>query len=104
LQAIVLSTRVAHNLGRSDWNATLIGAAIRIAHCMGLHMIQGSGEELLVNTKDGWFHCIETEIGRRCWNQLVIQDYFQIPFTGTYGKVQLLAALSSNLILPKRQY
>ncbi|KAF5664703.1 c6 zinc finger domain-containing protein [Fusarium heterosporum] len=85
LQAIVLSTRVAHNLGRSDSNATLVGAAIRMAHCMGLHKIQSSSEGLSVNTMDGWFQCIETEVGRRCWNQLLIQDYFQIPVTGTYA-------------------
>ncbi|KAG9497541.1 hypothetical protein J7337_010402 [Fusarium musae] len=85
LQAIILSTRVAHNLGRSDWNATLLGAAIRIAHCMGLHSIRNSTENPAVTTPVGWFRCIETEVGRRCWNQLVIQDYFQVPFTETYA-------------------
>ncbi|KAF5643981.1 c6 zinc finger domain protein [Fusarium sp. NRRL 25303] len=85
IQAIVLSTRVAHNLGRSDWNATLLGAAIRMAHCMGLHNIRNTTENPAATTEEGWFQCIETEVGRRCWNQLVIQDYFQVPFTETYA-------------------
>ncbi|RBA13647.1 hypothetical protein FPRO05_02440 [Fusarium proliferatum] len=85
IQAIVLSTRVAHNLGRSDWNATLLGAAIRMAHCMGLHNIRNTTENPSAATAEGWFQCIETEVGRRCWNQLVIQDYFQVPFTETYA-------------------
>jgi len=89
LQAIVLSTRVAHNLGRSDLNATLVGAAIRMAQCMGLHRIRTSNNPLQVDMANGWFRCIETEIGRRCWNQLVIQDYFQIPVTETCGKWSL---------------
>ncbi|KAF4969314.1 hypothetical protein FSARC_3469 [Fusarium sarcochroum] len=83
IQAIVLSTRVAHNLNQSNLNATLVGAAIRIAHNLGLHKIE-SDPKICVETREGWHKTIETEVGRRCWNQLVIQDYFQIPFTGTY--------------------
>lgn len=85
IQAITLSTRVSHKLGLSDLNATLLGAAIRIAHCLGLHKIaRGSGHQMIA-TEEDWYSAIETEVGRRCWLQLVIQDYFQIPFTETYS-------------------
>ncbi|KAJ4251873.1 hypothetical protein NW762_011170 [Fusarium torreyae] len=83
IQAIVLSTRVAHNLDQSNLNATLVGAAIRIAHNLGLHKIE-SDPKICTDAREVWFRAIEIEVGRRCWNQLVIQDYFQIPFTGTY--------------------
>lgn len=84
IQAIALSTRVAHSLGRSDLNATLLGASIRIAHCMGLHEIE-EPEPLSMSTDEDWYQTVEAQVGRRCWLQMIIQDYFQIPFTNTYG-------------------
>ncbi|RMJ03376.1 hypothetical protein CDV36_015100 [Fusarium kuroshium] len=85
IQAIVLSTRIAHNLDFSDFNAILVGAAIRIAHCLGLHMIPDTREARVTDNTDQWYAVVEAEVGRRCWMQLVIQDYFQIPFTQTYA-------------------
>lgn len=84
IQAIVLSTEVAHNLGFSDLNSTLIAAAIRLAQCMGLHKItedsvleaEGSGQ---------WHETIEREIGKRVWCQIVIQDHFGLCFTDSYS-------------------
>jgi hypothetical protein len=87
IQAIALSTRIAHNLGQSDLNATLGGAAIRIAHCLGIHQINSEAESLNVDTVEGWYTTVEIETGRRCWLQLVIQDYFQIPFTNAHRKL-----------------
>lgn len=87
VQAIALSTRIAHNLGQSDLNATLGGAAIRIAHCLGIHQIDAEDDILAVDTAEGWYSIVEIEVGRRCWLQLVIQDYFQIPFTNAHRKL-----------------
>ncbi|KAL3480817.1 hypothetical protein BJX99DRAFT_205017 [Aspergillus californicus] len=84
IQAITLSTRIAHNLGLSDFNATIVGAAIRIGHCLGLHRIANDNERTAITTSEDWYRVVETEVGRRCWLQLIIQDYFQVPFTETY--------------------
>ena len=81
----MLSTRVAHNLDQSGLNATLVGAGIRMAHSLGLHKIACEDPKEPARSLKDWFEAIETEVGRRCWNQLLIQDYFQIPFTETYG-------------------
>jgi hypothetical protein len=90
IQAIVISTRIAHNLGRSDLNATLIGAAARIAHCLGLHKITDSstGDDRALSGAD-WYERVEIETGKRVWLQLVIQDHFQIPFTDSYSEFDL---------------
>ncbi|KAJ9156228.1 C6 zinc finger domain containing protein [Pleurostoma richardsiae] len=92
IQAIVISTRIAHNLGRSDLNATLVGAAVRIAHCLGLHKISDSSVGLSYNEQ------VELETGKRVWRQLVIQDHFQIPFTDTYviHPLQFITPLPKN--------
>lgn len=71
-------------------NATLVGAAIRMAHCMGLHRISSHHVQPSVDVAGGWFQSVETEVGRRCWNQLVIQDYFQIPVTESYRKIPII--------------
>jgi hypothetical protein len=80
IQAIVISTRIAHNLDRSDLNATLIGAAVRIAHCLGLHKISNQSRPV------SYLEKVEIETGKRVWAQLLIQDHFQIPFTDTYSE------------------
>jgi hypothetical protein len=84
IQAITLSTRIAHNLGRSDLNATMAGAAIRIAHCLGLHQIDTKDEYSEIVSPEDWYRTVEVEVGRRCWLQLLIQDFFQIPFTNAH--------------------
>ncbi|KAK1518679.1 serine carboxypeptidase [Colletotrichum costaricense] len=84
IQAIVISTEVAHNLGLSQLNATLFSAAIRIAECLGIHKITKCGLDL--QTRDEiWDDTLQREVGRRVWLQMVIQDHFAIPFTDSYG-------------------
>lgn len=89
VQAIVISTEIAHNLGHSQLNATLFSAAIRIGECLGVHKIgdtetasASSGSSL---SQEAWYGTLEKEVGRRVWLQMVIQDHFAIPFTDSYG-------------------
>ncbi|KAJ5496915.1 hypothetical protein N7463_008902 [Penicillium fimorum] len=84
VQAIVISTEVAHNLGLSELNATLFNAAVRIAECLGIHKIQDQSTKVAQN-KDQWDEKVEREVGKRVWCQMIIQDHFAIPFTDTYS-------------------
>ncbi|EFW99065.1 c6 zinc finger domain containing protein [Grosmannia clavigera kw1407] len=89
VQAIVISTEVAHNLGHSQLNATLFSAAIRIAECLGVHKIGDPKPDILASDvplpREEWYAMLEREVGRRVWLQMVIQDHFAIPFTDSYG-------------------
>ncbi|KJR89274.1 uncharacterized protein SPSK_05935 [Sporothrix schenckii 1099-18] len=99
VQAIVISTEVAHNLGLSQLNATLMAAAVRIAECLGVHKIaddparrpgvhgHANANADAKERTDGVFAVErrEREIGRRVWLQMVIQDHFAMPFTDAYG-------------------
>lgn len=88
VQAIVLSTRVAHNLGQSEPLANLVISAMGIAQTLGLHKIRSQSRGTNGPPSDphsAWFESIELEVGKRTWWQLVIQDHFSIPFTETYG-------------------
>lgn len=84
VQAIVISTEVAHNLGLSQLNATLFNAAVRIAECLGIHKIKDH-TTASTPTRDAWEERVEREVGKRVWCQMVIQDHFAIPFTDTYS-------------------
>ena len=84
IQAVVISTEVAHNLGLSHLNANLFNAAVRIAECLGIHKIKNH-PSLVMQTKDAWEERVEREVGRRVWCQMLIQDHFAIPFTDTYS-------------------
>jgi hypothetical protein len=84
VQAIVISTEVAHNLGLSQLNATLFNAAVRIAECLGIHKIQDPSTKP-PRSKDEWDEKVEREVGKRVWCQMIIQDHFAIPFTDTYS-------------------
>jgi len=84
VQAIVISTEVAHNLALSQLNATLFNAAVRIAQCLGIHKIKDHTASL-THTKDEWEERVEREVGKRVWCQMIIQDHFAIPFTDTYS-------------------
>jgi hypothetical protein len=90
IQAIVVSIRVSHSLGFSNSNVTLIGAAVRMAHYIGLHKIRtkriGTGDLTEATARGRWFESVEREVGKRTWWQLVTQDYLSIPFTDTYSK------------------
>jgi hypothetical protein len=84
VQAIVISTEVAHNLGLSQLNTTLFSSAIRIAECLGLHKIEESSPSSCIAEKD-WVEKVEKETGKRVWCQMIVQDHFAIPLTDTYG-------------------
>ncbi|PTU25114.1 hypothetical protein P175DRAFT_0426655, partial [Aspergillus ochraceoroseus IBT 24754] len=81
VQAVVISTEVAHNFGLSQLNATLFNAAVRIAECLGLHRINDAAPD----TQEEWIERVQREVGKRVWCQLVIQDNFAISFTDTYS-------------------
>ena len=85
VQAIIISTEVAHNLGQSQLNATLFSAAIRMAECLGLHKIDKDDVLSSDTHSEIWHEALEKEVGRRVWLQMVIQDHFAIPFTDSYG-------------------
>ncbi|KAJ5565192.1 hypothetical protein N7513_001434 [Penicillium frequentans] len=63
VQAVVISTEIAHNLGLSQLNATLFNAAVRIAECLGIHKIKNHPPT--PKTEDGWEERVEREVGRR---------------------------------------
>ncbi|KAJ0272023.1 hypothetical protein CBS470a_012877 [Colletotrichum nupharicola] len=85
VQAIVISTEVAHNLGLSQLNATLFSAAIRMAECLGIYKITDGSSLDLQTPEEIWDDTLQREVGRRVWLQMVIQDHFAIPFTDSYG-------------------
>jgi hypothetical protein len=84
VQAIVISTEIAHNLGLSQLNATLFNAAVRIAECLGIHKIRDHSSKSVLN-KEEWEEKVEREVGKRVWCQMIIQDHFAIPFTDSYS-------------------
>ncbi|KAL2834798.1 hypothetical protein BJY01DRAFT_238977 [Aspergillus pseudoustus] len=84
IQAIIISTEVAHNLGFSQLNANLFSAAVRIAECLGLHKIEDHAINI-AQTKDEWEERVEREVGKRIWCQMLVQDHFAIPFTDSYS-------------------
>ncbi|KAH8898033.1 hypothetical protein GQ53DRAFT_454101 [Thozetella sp. PMI_491] len=89
IQAIAVSTRVAHSLGLSDLNAKLLSSSVGIAQSLGLHRIRACqthslSESTSEASRNTWYETIETEVGKRTWWQLVVQDYFGIPFTETF--------------------
>ncbi|KAJ5120514.1 Monooxygenase FAD-binding [Penicillium bovifimosum] len=84
VQAIAISTEVAHNLGLSELNATLFNAAVRIAECLGIHKIQDDPMNV-PQGREAWDEKVEREVGKRVWCQMIIQDHFAIPFTDSYS-------------------
>jgi hypothetical protein len=71
VQAIVISTEAAHNLGLSQFNATLFNAAVRIAECLGIHRISDH-QSSVIRTEGEWEELIEREVGKRVWCQMVV--------------------------------
>ena len=87
IQAVAISTRFAHNIGFSDTVTNLLTAVTGLAQAIGLHRIAFDATDTADHqqTKNSWHESIEREIGKRTWWQLVIQDYFAIPFTERYS-------------------
>ncbi|OAA75940.1 Zn(2)-C6 fungal-type DNA-binding domain protein [Akanthomyces lecanii RCEF 1005] len=84
IQAIAISTRYAHNIGFSDSITNLLASAVGLAQAMGLHRIKSAeadDQQSVVTPHER----IELENGKRLWWQLVVQDYFAIPFTESYS-------------------
>ncbi|RDW75731.1 hypothetical protein BP5796_06552 [Coleophoma crateriformis] len=100
IQAIVLSTEVAHNLGLSGLNATLSSAAIRLAQCMGLHKIEDLPARK-VSPKEDWHELLElinpkhflTALPLNCDDHDLEARDDEIPTVSSY--VRTLARLAS---------
>ena len=81
VQAIATLTIAAHSLGKSSSQSILLASAGRIAQGLGLHRL---GPETAVTTTP-IEQLREREAGRRVFNQLCTQDWFQIPFSESYA-------------------
>ncbi|KAH7021201.1 uncharacterized protein B0I36DRAFT_29947 [Microdochium trichocladiopsis] len=75
VQAITTMTMSAHLLGQSNMQSIHLAAAVRIAQALGLHQLTSERKGVDPAT---------TELGRRVWQQLCSQDWFNIPFSETY--------------------
>ena len=79
VEAIATLTIAAHILGKSNSQSVLLSAAGRIAQSLGLHRLD-------VNNAGGSIEQRRRiEAGRRVFNQLCTQDWFQIPFSESYS-------------------
>ncbi|KAI1486023.1 hypothetical protein F5X96DRAFT_657110 [Biscogniauxia mediterranea] len=85
VQSIVISILVAHPLGHSNAHYILLSAAIRIAQCLGLDKIKHKPRQESQSSPEEWESVVENEVKRRVWWQLIIQDYFAVPFVDTYS-------------------
>ncbi|KAE8841296.1 hypothetical protein HRS9122_05422 [Pyrenophora teres f. teres] len=81
VQAIATLTIAAHSLGKSSSQSILLASADRIAQSLGLHRL---GQETAITTTPKE-QLREREAGRRVFNQLCTQDWFQIPFSESYA-------------------
>ncbi|KAL6159479.1 hypothetical protein ACJQWK_06098 [Exserohilum turcicum] len=70
-----------HILGKSNSQSVLLASAGRIAQSLGLHRL-GPENASAATTKQQLRH---REAGRRVFNQLCTQDWFQIPFSESYS-------------------
>ena len=79
VEAIATLTIAAHILGKSNSQSVLLSAAGRIAQSLGLHRLGANNAGGSLEQR----RCIEA--GRRVFNQLCTQDWFQIPFSESYS-------------------
>jgi len=84
IQAVLVSTMVAHCLGRSDQLYTMLSSCTRIAQCLGLHKIAVKEQDSSMDF-DQWTSAMDSEVGKRIYWKLVECDYYAIPYTNTYG-------------------
>lgn len=112
IQAAVVATRFAHNIGYSCSVTNLLNSVIGIAQSIGLHCISPKPRHHDFSTptqsRNMWHESIEVETGRRTWWQVVIQDHFAIPFTGSYCNRNLqpcnFSKADSNAVVHHLQY
>ncbi|RYN96597.1 hypothetical protein AA0119_g8178 [Alternaria tenuissima] len=81
VQAIATLTIAAHILGKSNGQSILLASAGRIAQSLGLHRL-GPENAAGATSKE---QLRQREAGRRVFNQLCTQDWFQIPFSESYS-------------------
>jgi hypothetical protein len=81
VQAIATLTIAAHILGKSNSQSILLASAGRIAQSLGLHRL-GPESAIEATSKE---QLRQREAGRRVFNQLCTQDWFQIPFSESYS-------------------
>jgi hypothetical protein len=81
VQAIATLTIAAHILGKSNSQSILLASAGRIAQSLGLHRL-GPESATAATSKE---QLRQREAGRRVFNQLCTQDWFQIPFSESYS-------------------
>ncbi|KNG47730.1 hypothetical protein TW65_05535 [Stemphylium lycopersici] len=79
--AIATLTIAAHTLGKSSSQSVLLASAGRIAQSLGLHRLGPESEVATTSTHQ----LRQREAGRRVFNQLCTQDWFQIPFSESYS-------------------
>lgn len=84
IQAVLVSTMVAHCLGRSDQLYTMLFSCTRIAQCLGLHKIAVKEPDSNMDLNQ-WTVAMDREVGKRIYWKLVECDYYAIPYTNTYG-------------------
>jgi hypothetical protein len=78
VEAISTLTIAAHILGRSSSQSILLSSAGRIAQSLGLHRLNRDSQRSAYQVR-------RIEAGRRVFNQLCTQDWFQIPFSESYS-------------------
>ncbi|KAH6638453.1 hypothetical protein C7974DRAFT_356858 [Boeremia exigua] len=78
VEAIATLTIAAHILGRSNSQSILLSSAGRIAQSLGLHRLNADERSSKEQLR-------KKEAGRRVFNQLCTQDWFQIPFSESYS-------------------
>ncbi|KAJ8118401.1 hypothetical protein OPT61_g607 [Boeremia exigua] len=78
VEAIATLTISAHILGKSSSQSILLSAAGRIAQSLGLHRLTADAQICEDQQR-------KREAGRRVFNQLCTQDWFQIPFSESYS-------------------
>ncbi|KAF2622082.1 hypothetical protein BU25DRAFT_353134 [Macroventuria anomochaeta] len=79
VEAIATLTIAAHILGRSSSQSVLLSSAGRIAQSLGLHRLSTETKPVSIE------QLRQREAGRRVFNQLCTQDWFQIPFSESYS-------------------
>ncbi|KIX99221.1 uncharacterized protein Z520_04797 [Fonsecaea multimorphosa CBS 102226] len=87
LHAIATLTMSAHSLGRSSELSVLLGSALKIAQSLGLDQLchNPTLEQILPATSEEKRHTLlRTEVGRRLWSQLCIQDWMSLPFAESH--------------------
>jgi hypothetical protein len=81
VQAIATLTIAAHILGKSNSQSILLASAGRIAQSLGLHRLGPESTTEAISKEQ----LRQREAGRRVFNQLCTQDWFQIPFSESYS-------------------